>query len=119
MIEPHLEILNPNQAKIFPELSFLTGAGFYLAGDTALALQLGHRTSQDFDFYNQSHFDEREIFNKIEEAFSGNVQKTIQEKDTLFCRVSETELSFFWYQYTLIKKTVIIQKYQLAMIKKH
>ena len=27
--------------------------GFYLAGGTALALQLGHRQSVDFDFFSQ------------------------------------------------------------------
>ena len=30
----------------------------YLAGGTALALQLGHRLSEDLDFFTQEEFDE-------------------------------------------------------------
>ena len=42
--------LNPTQNKILPQLTF-TKPQFYLGGGTALTLQLGHRTSVDFDFY--------------------------------------------------------------------
>ena len=31
-------------------------ADFYLAGGTALALQLGHRKSEDFDFFTTRQF---------------------------------------------------------------
>lgn len=116
MIEPHLEIFNPNQVKVFPKLSFLTSDGFYLAGGTALALQLGHRTSLDFDFYNPKHFDAKELYNQIEKQFGENAQKTGEEKDTLFCRVSETECSFFWYQYPMIKEAVKIHGVAIASI---
>lgn len=30
---------------------------FYLAGDTALALHLGHRYSEDFDFFSEKPFE--------------------------------------------------------------
>lgn len=116
MIKPRLEIFNSNQAKVFPKLSFLTRDGFYLAGGTALSLQLGHRTSLDFDFYNPKHFDAKELYNKIEKQFGEDAQKTGEEKDTLFCRISKTECSFFWYQYPLIKKTVKVQGVTLASI---
>ena len=43
-------ILNEKQKEIITKLNFLGDLGFYLAGGTALALQLGHRTSLDFDF---------------------------------------------------------------------
>lgn len=45
----HTSILDKNQKDILPKLSFLSKDGFYLAGGTALALQIGHRTSVDFD----------------------------------------------------------------------
>jgi len=32
---------------------------FYLAGGTALALQIGHRQSVDFDFFSETEFDSR------------------------------------------------------------
>ncbi|WP_460178039.1 nucleotidyl transferase AbiEii/AbiGii toxin family protein [Thermodesulfovibrio hydrogeniphilus] len=38
---------------------------FYLAGGTALALQLGHRKSLDLDFYSQRIFNADVILEKI------------------------------------------------------
>ena len=49
-------ILNWNQKRILKKVGFLKKYGFYLAGGTALALQLGHRTSRDLDFYTPHHF---------------------------------------------------------------
>ena len=37
----------------------------YLAGGTALALQLGHRISYDLDFFTREAFDEREFLRGI------------------------------------------------------
>ena len=49
----HLEILDAKRRRMLPELEFLKKEyRFYLAGGTALALQIGHRTSLDFDFYS-------------------------------------------------------------------
>ena len=45
----HLEVLDSNQKRIFKKLKFFPE--FYLAGGTALALQIGHRRSQDFDLF--------------------------------------------------------------------
>ena len=35
--------------------------GFYLGGGTALALDLGHRLSRDFDFFASESFDEEAL----------------------------------------------------------
>ena len=56
MSDLHLEVLRPPQKEL---LSFFQRESeiirpFYLAGGTALALQLGHRESQDFDFFSQT-----------------------------------------------------------------
>lgn len=40
---------------------------FYLAGDTGLALQLGHRTSIDLDFFSAKQFNPKEIINRLSE----------------------------------------------------
>ncbi len=52
----YLNILNKEQGRVFSNLDFLTKKGFYLAGGTGLALQLGHRTSVDFDKSDASFF---------------------------------------------------------------
>ena len=46
-------ILDKKRQEVLKKLSFLKEKeyGFYLAGGTAVALQLGHRDSIDFDFF--------------------------------------------------------------------
>ncbi len=53
----HRGVLSEAQKELLPRLRFLTERGLYLAGGTALALQLGHRTSFDFGFYHEEEFD--------------------------------------------------------------
>lgn len=112
----HLEILGRSQAALFPQLAFLAKEGFYLAGGTGLALQLGHRTSVDFDFYIPRHFKASDLYQKIETVFSKRAQKTAQAKDTLYCLVNDVDLSFFWYQYPLVRKLVKIKSVAVASL---
>lgn len=113
----HLKTLNQKQARIFPRLSFLEKLGFYLAGGTALTLQIGHRTSLDFDFYNPKHFSAPDLAGKIQENFPKKTKKISQQKDTLFYKVNNVDLSFFWYRYRLIEKPVLCQGIPLAGLK--
>ncbi|MGB6838911.1 MAG: nucleotidyl transferase AbiEii/AbiGii toxin family protein, partial [Microgenomates group bacterium] len=112
----HLNVLDKNQKKIFPNLSFLAQDGFYLAGGTALALQIGHRTSVDFDFYSNKHFDALTLYDKIEDIFGQKAKRTGQAEDTLFCKIGKADLSFFWYKHPLIKKTITFKGVPLASL---
>lgn len=112
----YFNILNKNQLAIFPPLSFLEKLGFYLAGGTALALQIGHRTSLDFDFYNPKHFSSLHLFGKIERIFKNNAEKISQQEDTLFCRIGEVDLSFFWYSHKLIERPINAKGLLLASL---
>lgn len=47
----HLSALPKEQLDIYPRLREVTNLGFVLFGGTAVALQLGHRQSIDFDFF--------------------------------------------------------------------
>ncbi len=51
----HTEALTEKGQHLLPTL--LTFTGFYLAGGTALALQIGHRVSVDFDFFSPERSD--------------------------------------------------------------
>lgn len=42
---------------------------FYLAGGTALALQIGHRVSVDLDFFTLSMFDSNELFEFLKDSY--------------------------------------------------
>jgi Nucleotidyl transferase AbiEii toxin, Type IV TA system len=54
--KPKLEILPESQRDLWPDLNTVP-SDFVLYGGTALALQIGHRTSEDFDFFATSGFD--------------------------------------------------------------
>jgi len=51
-IDIHDDILSQTQKDVFQRLAkALANTDFYLAGGTALALQIGHRASVDFDWF--------------------------------------------------------------------
>jgi hypothetical protein len=54
--EPRLDILPESQRRLWPELDAVPPE-FVLYGGTGLALQLGHRSSEDFDFFSSAGFD--------------------------------------------------------------
>jgi hypothetical protein len=58
---PHLDILPPAQRRVWDELAAVP-AQFVLYGGTALALHLGHRQSEDFDFFADRDIDPAEIY---------------------------------------------------------
>jgi len=71
---------------------------FYLAGGTALALQLGHRLSIDLDFFTDN-FDREIILSDIK-----NLSPTISQEaqGTLEVVIDGVKTSFFEYQYTVL-----------------
>ena len=55
MLTPRLDILPTPQRCLWDELSLIP-PDFVLYGGTALALRLGHRASEDFDFFSNQAF---------------------------------------------------------------
>lgn len=55
MLQARLDILPPPQRRLWEELSQVPER-FVLYGGTALALRLGHRASEDFDFFGNEPF---------------------------------------------------------------
>lgn len=54
----HLETISPTCLRLVSDLANLDFTeDFYLVGGTALALQIGHRTSIDLDFFSTQEFD--------------------------------------------------------------
>jgi hypothetical protein len=62
--EPRLEILPESQRQLWPELDAIP-SNFVLYGGTGLALQLGHRVSEDFDFFSSSGFDPEDLRSRL------------------------------------------------------
>ncbi len=62
----YLDILDQKRKEMLPKMVFLRKEfGFYCAGGTALALQIRHRTSVDFDFYTRRNFDPNTLYKRL------------------------------------------------------
>jgi len=88
------------------QLDFLKS--FYLAGGTALALQLGHRQSIDLDFFSDQKFDNEKIKRAL--APLGKLKIIAEEKDTLHVAVNNVLISFLYYPYPLLNKKILVDK---------
>ena len=53
MTKLYLDVLDEPRRKVFERLSVFTRLGGVLAGGTAMALQLNHRRSDDFDIFSE------------------------------------------------------------------
>jgi len=73
---------------------------FYLAGGTALALQLGHRISVDLDFFCINDFSTQAISDKLIQM--GHLKTTSRSHDTFNGSLNGVNLSFFKYPYKLL-----------------
>ena len=72
----------------------------YLAGGTALALQLGHRISYDLDFFTQEEFDEQMLLLEIEKISVFQLEKIAWR--TILGKFKDVKFSIFYYKYPLL-----------------
>lgn len=77
---------------------------FYLAGGTACALHLGHRTSDDLDFFSAQDLTYYPIQNSLRNK--GHFIVDYSDSQTLVGRFNETKVSFFTYFYPLIGESI-------------
>ncbi len=98
-------ILDEKRLNILPLLEEFKD-NFYLAGGTALALQLGHRDSIDFDFFTKNDINTQKLFEKIKIIFQQHTLKRVQdEKNTLTIIIDNNiKISFFTYKYKLLNQ---------------
>lgn len=111
------DILDANRKEILP-LFAIFKPYFYLAGGTALALQLGHRDSIDFDFFCDKSFLTDNLYEKIEKTFKGHkILKTQDQENTLTVLIDDSiKISFFSYPYRLVKSLIETEYFKIASI---
>lgn len=93
---PHKEILPPAQQSLWSSFKEMQGDGFVLYGGTAVALQLGHRQSVDFDFFSVAPLDKKAV---LEYAFLQQGEVRQDTLDTLSLRLrtdhGDVDISYF------------------------
>lgn len=115
--QPHWDRIPPLLYDIFLEIgrhSFVDR--FYLAGGTALALQLGHRVSVDLDFFSESDELEQESRQEIIAALQQKFPMKVDEGglSSLLINIQDSYVGFFGYSYPLLVPTITLEGIRLA-----
>lgn len=84
---------------------------FYLGGGTAIALQIGHRISEDLDFFTDHQFDEDRLTKEIL-----GFQSLRQYRGTVHGLLNNVRLSFLYYPVPLIEAPVFWNGIKIAAI---
>jgi len=111
----HHEALTEEGARLFPRLSAFDS--FYLAGGTALALEIGHRISVDFDLFSSDPIP-RSLFTKAKTVFAGcTVEPIINNPDELTILVDAVKVTFLCYPFPRIEPLVLLGGLSLLSIR--
>lgn len=95
----HRNILSKEQVDLLPLLA-IANRGFGLVGGTAIALQIGHRRSIDFDLFSFKEFKNKEIRKKIEKVVK--ITKTLVNKSGEYTFFSnDVKITFFNFTYKI------------------
>ena len=94
----HTSILTKNQLDLVPVLTGFGKSGYYLVGGTALALQLGHRRSLDFDLFTNQSFDNKRIVSTLRKKFTAPTLH-INSRYELTLIVHNTKITWYNFPY--------------------
>ena len=111
----HTEALTEEGLKLFSALASFDD--FYLAGGTALALQIGHRISVDFDLFCDEPID-RTLLSKVQKVYADfPVEPVINNPDELTAFVAEVKVTFLSYPFPIIEPLVLVDRLPMLSIK--
>ena len=89
--------------------------GTYLAGRTAVALQIGHRRSADLDFFTPEGFMESQWEQKLADELGLHLVK--KDWQTIIGHAKGVKFSLFGYKYPLIESTNDFGNIKVASLK--
>ncbi len=87
---------------------------FYLAGGSAVALQLGHRVSVDLDLFTPDAYDPVALMSRLERL--GQVAVQQQGEGTWVGLLEGTRISFFHYAYPLLTPLATYRGLRIASL---
>lgn len=110
MSQLHKEVLRPDSFHLLQNISQNKSFNkFFLAGGTSLALQIGHRTSDDLDFFTKSEF-KSNLISKIQREY----EVITLHDNSIEIIQSNTKVSFFFFAFPLYKKLKKVGNIRLA-----
>lgn len=102
----HQEALTKEAARLFPKLKQFEG--FYLAGGTALALQLGHRVSVDFDLFCQDDIPKGLLAKakKVFPEYKEEIAPIINNPEELSFSIGGIKITFLKYPFPVLNQFI-------------
>lgn len=100
----HQDILDSSQRELFPFIASF-GPMFYLAGGTALALQLGHRQSIDFDLFSSDFIDGQRMRSAIRKSYAIDYV-LVDSAEELTVVVHSVKVTFLRYPFQIPHEVV-------------
>jgi hypothetical protein len=111
----HPEALDETNQEVFARLKVFSS--FYLAGGTALALQIGHRKSIDFDFFSDGEI-LKDLFMKVKKIFEdATVTASVNNSDELTVFIDDIKTTFLKYPFAAILDFADYEGVKLLSIK--
>jgi hypothetical protein len=111
----HPAVTSPGQRKMLRRLgSIAAERGFYLAGGTALAIQLGHRRSVDLDWFSASAIEPMTLAADLRDA-GVPVDVTDVGEGTLHGTAEGVKLSFLEYRYANLVPPIEWPEYEVRL----
>jgi Nucleotidyl transferase AbiEii toxin, Type IV TA system len=114
MSKIHLELFDPERQKIFTTLGQFKDVG-YLAGGTALMLQIQHRKSVDFDVFI-SHALNNRFRLSVETVFGKQNLEVNSEDQITFSPQAGIEVTFLWYYWKPLQPLLPTEALPLASL---
>ena len=110
----HPEAISSKRQKIFQK--FKNFPQFYLAGGTALALQIGHRMSDDFDLFTEKDIS-ADLLEEVEKIFKGStIDIIINHSEQLSLIIEQTKVDFVKYPFPLISGLIEYEEVKIIKI---
>lgn len=104
----HLNVLTASQLRILPLLQRFKRS-YYLVGGTAIALQIGHRRSIDFDLFTRNRLAKNRIRSALRE-FPCRLQILHEDVDQLHFLCDDVKITFLNYPFN-VDHPVALDKY--------
>ena len=110
----HLEALTEKAAAFLKYLPLFNG--FYLAGGTALALQLGHRVSVDFDLFSLQKI-EKHLLPLVKKTLPADITISVNNAEELTIFADDIKITFLYYPFPLVEALTSINALDVLSVR--
>ena len=93
-------ILTKEQVQLIPVIK-LFNRSFYLVGGTALALQIGHRRSVDFDLFSAKPISRTQIKSKLSKSNFTTEKILFEDSEQIHLLINGIKITFFHFPYNI------------------